>query len=64
MAEDEEDAGWIRIYEPLDGVVSAAQERAIRDYARGEGYETLRGYHSHLRSLGWDYYDVLRVASP
>lgn len=61
MAEDEEDAGWIRITEPLDGVVSAAQERAIRAYAASEGFETLRGYHMHLRSQGWDYYDVLRA---
>ena len=64
MVDDEREAGWFRITEPLDGVVSAKQEAAIRDYAREEGFETLRGYHSHLRMLGWDYYDVLRVVSP
>ena len=64
MDEEERETGWFRITEPLDGIVSAKQEAAIRDYAREEGFETLRGYHSHLRMLGWDYYDVLRVVSP
>jgi len=64
MSAEDYDEGWYRITEPLEGVVSAKQEAAIRAYAREEGYETLRGYHMHLRMLDWDYYDVLRVASP
>lgn len=64
MSAEDYDTGWFRIHEPLDGVVSAKQEAAIRDYARDQGFETLRGYASHLKMLGWDYYDVLRVVSP
>lgn len=64
MADEKREDGWFRIEEPLEGTVSARQESAIREYAREEGYETLRGYHLHLRSLGWDYYDVLREVSP
>lgn len=64
MSEEPETYGWYRISEPIDGVTSASQEAAIRAYALEEGFEDLRGYHAHLRMLGWDYYDVLRVASP
>ncbi|GAI56881.1 unnamed protein product [marine sediment metagenome] len=64
MSAEDYDTGWFRITEPLDGVVTARQEAAIRAYAREEGFETLRGYHMRLRMLGWDYYDVLRVVSP
>ncbi|GAI28070.1 unnamed protein product [marine sediment metagenome] len=64
MSAEDYDKGWFRITEPLDGVVTARQEAAIRVYAREEGFETLRGYHMRLRMLGWDYYDVLRVVSP
>lgn len=60
MADENREAGWFRITEPLDGVVTAKQEAAIRAYAAEEGFETLRGYHMRLRMLGWDYYDVLR----
>lgn len=58
------DVGWFRITEPPAGVVSSKQEAAIRAYAADEGFPTLRGFHMRLRMLGWDYYDVLRVASP
>ena len=40
------------------------QESAIREYALHEGFLNLRGYASHLKSIGWDYYDVLRQVSP
>ena len=61
MAEEERERAWFKLSEPPRGVMSAAQEEAIRDYAAGEGFETLRGYHMHLRAMGWDYYDVLRA---
>lgn len=64
MSAKDYDVGWYRITEPPSGVVSAKQEAAIRAYAREEGFETLRGFHTRLRMLGWDYYDVLRIASP
>lgn len=64
MSAEDYDKGWLRIYERPDGVLSAAQERAIRDYAKDEGFPTLRGFASRLRMLNWDYYDVLQVASP
>ncbi len=64
MGAVEPPSGWYRIAEPLDGVTTRAQEATIREYAREHGFPTLRGYASHLRMLGWDYYDVLKVASP
>lgn len=62
--EDAEEGQWIRIYEPIEGDITSGQEEAIRQYARGEGYEDLRGFHWHLRREGWDYYDILRIVSP
>lgn len=62
--EREEELKWLRIREPPEGVLTGRQEQAIRQYAREEGYADLRGYHMHLRSMGWDYYDVLRITSP
>lgn len=50
---------WFRIE-----YTTEKQEDAIREYAKAEGFETLRGYWSHLNSIGWDYYDVLKDASP
>ena len=64
MAEYEEAERWMRIAEPPRGVISAKQERAIRAYARDEGFETLRGWASRMRMLDWDYYDVLKIVSP
>lgn len=67
MAENnntDKDDRWLRIDEPPEGVTTTRQEYAIRAYAEAEGFETLRGYHMHLRSLGWDYYDILRIVSP
>lgn len=67
MSENEDNGDereWLRIDEPPEGVTTTAQEEAIREYARGEGFETLRGYHMRLRSMGWDYYDILRITSP
>lgn len=64
MAEEEEEAAWLRIREPPVGVITEQQERAIREYAFEEGFETLRGFHMRLRARGWDYYDVLQIVSP
>lgn len=59
-----EEEEWFSIQEPIEGKTTAGQEAAIRAYALEEGFETLRGYHMHLRALGWDYYDILRIVSP
>ena len=60
MNEEPEPSGWFRITEPLDGVVTAKQEAAIRAYAAEQGFPTLRGFHMRLKMMVWDYYDVLR----
>jgi len=44
------------------GEATTKQEEVIRQYARGEGFETLRGYWKHMESEGWDYYDILKMA--
>ena len=59
-----EDRGWMRIAEPPHGRISSKQEEAIREYAAGLGYETLRGFWKKLEQWGWDYYDVLHEVSP
>ena len=46
------------------GTPTTTQEDAIRQYARSEGYETLRGFWKMMQSVGWDYYDVIRHVSP
>lgn len=61
MGEETRERAWFKLSEPPTGDISQGQLEAIRDYAAGEGYETLRGYHMHLRSMGWDYYDVLKA---
>ena len=43
---------------------SASQEEAIREFAELLGFENLRGFWSYLEAQEWDYYDVLRAASP
>ncbi|GAG90960.1 unnamed protein product, partial [marine sediment metagenome] len=48
MASDDQSYGWFRIKEPLDGVVSKAQEQAIRAYALTQGFKDLRGFHMRL----------------
>lgn len=40
------------------------QEQAIRDYAKQQGYDTLRGFHWFLKREDWSYYNVLRIVSP
>ncbi|GAH75624.1 unnamed protein product, partial [marine sediment metagenome] len=62
MSADDEPRGWLRLAEPPTGRLSSKQEDMIRAYAFEEGYDTLRGFHMHLRSLGWDYYDILKEA--
>ena len=47
---------WFKI-----GYTTGAQEEVIREFAREEGFETLRGYWKHMESEGWDYYDVIRM---
>lgn len=64
MSAEEYDIGWVRIHERPDGPVSAKQEEAIRAWAADEGFPTLRGFHMRLRMMAWDYYDVLKEASP
>ncbi len=61
MSDDPRERSWFKISEAPEHTVTAGQMEAIRDYAASEGYETLRGYHQHLRSMGWDYYDVLKA---
>lgn len=51
---------WMKIHEAPHGVVTEAQEKAIRDFARSEGFETLRGWSSYMRMREWDYYEILR----
>jgi hypothetical protein len=62
MSADDEPRGWLKLSEPPTGTLSQKQEDMIRAYAFQEGYDTLRGYHNYLRSIGWDYYDVLKEA--
>jgi len=50
---------WFKI-----GYASEKQEAAIREYARIEGFETLRGYWAYMESEGWDYYDILKFVYP
>jgi hypothetical protein len=64
MADEESRGPWLRIVEPPHGVISPRQEEAIREYARMQGFETLRGFASRLRMMEWDYYDVLQEVSP
>lgn len=61
MSAEDYDKGWFRITEPPSGTVSRAQEEVIREFAREEGFEDLRGWASRMRMMGWDYYDVLRM---
>jgi len=56
---EQPEAPWFKI-----GYATEKQEEAIREYARKEGFETLRGYWKHMESMEWDYYDVIKVASP
>jgi hypothetical protein len=62
MSDHPESRGWLKLSEPPTGRISQKQEDMIRAYAFQEGYDTLRGYHMFLRSIGWDYYDVLKEA--
>jgi len=55
---------WLSIKEPLHERITPKQEESIREYARAQGYETLRGFWKVLESWGWDYYDVLAEVSP
>jgi len=64
MADEESRGPWLRIKESPHGYVSAKQEEAIREYARMQGFETLRGFARRLESMEWDYYDVLHEVSP
>lgn len=50
---------WYKI-----GYATENQETAIRAYAEALGFENMRGFWSHMSSLDWDYYDVLRQVSP
>ena len=61
MAEEPEEPKWYRIQEPPIGIISTAQETAVRDYAEAHGYETLRGFHWYLKRMDWDYYDILKM---
>ena len=62
MSVDDEPRGWLKLSEPPTGRLSDKQEDMIRAYAFEEGYKDLRGFHTHLRQMGWDYYDVLKEA--
>lgn len=56
---------WFRIGEPIHEYgLTGGQEDAIRLYAHNRGFETLRGFHMWMRSMGWDYYNILRIMSP
>lgn len=55
--------GWQPPERPWFSIRTATdkQEEVIREFAREEGFEDLRGYWSHMQSEDWDYYDVIRM---
>lgn len=55
--------GWVPEERPWFSIgrMTEAQEGVIRQFARKEGFETLRGYWSHMRAEEWDYYDVIKM---
>lgn len=61
---EEREREWYIIDEPPHGRLKGRQEEAIRSFASGIGFENLRGFHMFMRSIGWDYYDVLQEVSP
>lgn len=60
--EEEQEEGWYDIDEPPFGIVTGAQEEAIREMALDFGFENLRGFHMFMRARDWDYYDILQMA--
>jgi hypothetical protein len=44
------------------GYATTSQEQAIREFARQQGFENLRGFNKWMEKKDWDYYDVLRVS--
>lgn len=71
MAEPEEAAEeaaeerlWLRIEEPPDYPVTQRQEEVIRAFSERLGFVSLAGFNAWMRSVGWDYYDVLYSESP
>jgi hypothetical protein len=43
---------------------AGGQEEAIREQAYVMGFIDLRGFNAYMTSHGWDYYDILKIASP
>ena len=51
---------WLSLRAGPYGPATEAQERVFRQYAQSKGFKDLRGFHMRLRSMGWDYIDILR----
>jgi len=63
MSNEESEIEWHKI--PLrlgDADLTTSQEDAVRDYAKSQGYETLSGFHWHMRREEKNYYDIIRVS--
>jgi len=60
---EEEKIRWQKIPLRLGDVgdLTVSRERVIREYARSQHYETLAGFHWHMRREELNYYDVIRV---
>jgi hypothetical protein len=48
--------GWFKIE-----YATGAQEQVIRQYAKDVGFKDLRGFASYMKSVEWDYYDVIKT---
>jgi hypothetical protein len=48
---------WYKI-----GYATGKQEEIIREFAKTQGFENLRGFWKWVESKGWDYYDVIKVS--
>lgn len=53
---------WVTFAEVED--LTKGREEAIREFARQEGYESLRGFHHFLEREVITYYDILKIVSP
>lgn len=62
MHREEEDIEWQKIPLRLADVdLTTSQEESVREYARSQGYETLSGFHWHMRREEINYYDIIRI---
>jgi len=62
MNSEESEVKWQKI--PLrlaDFDLTTSQEKVVREYARSQHYETLAGFHWHMRREELNYYEVINV---